>query len=435
MSLNDSLKNIGNEIKPKEPTIPAIDKELDDKAQNAILQARISMLMRFSFFGNLALRLKLKNADSWCKSASCDGRHLYYNSAYVTKISPDELIFLIAHVILHVAYQHLGRATGREKKLMDIAQDYAVNGDLVDHKIGTRISTALYDADYKGMLSEAIYDDLRKKNPPSQSMGNGSGSGSGNSKIDKMGNQVVDDHLENSEDGTEDENGRPTLTDEELEEIKDEFKEAVMSAMMTSSGAGDIPGNLLRMIQELTNPVISWQDLIQQTTQATIRTDFSFMVPSRRSAFMGVILPRMTPGTQIDLCVAIDQSGSISAEDSKCMLSEVKGIMEQYTEYSINVWCFDTKIYNPQLFTSENLEDIAEYQPMGGGGTDFEVNWSYMKKNGIEPKLFVMFTDGHSNGGWGDSEYCDTVWIIKGNKQAQPPFGIWAYYEDEAEKQ
>jgi hypothetical protein len=57
-------------------------------------------------------------------------------------------------------------------------------------------------------------------------------------------------------------------------------------------------------------------------------------------------------------------------------------------------------------------------------------NWEYMKEAGIEPKKFIVFTDGMPYGSWGDENYCDTVWIIKGNKHAEPPFGIWAHYED-----
>jgi len=40
-----------------------------------------------------------------------------------------------------------------------------------------------------------------------------------------------------------------------------------------------------------------------------------------------------------------------------------------------------------------------------------------------------VFTDGMPFGSWGDENYCDTVWIIKGNKHAEPPFGIWSHYE------
>jgi predicted metal-dependent peptidase len=114
------------------------------------------------------------------------------------------------------------------------------------------------------------------------------------------------------------------------------------------------------------------------------------------------------------------------------MISEVKGIMEQYEEYRIHLWTFDTSVYNPQVFTSDNLEDILNYQPEGGGGTSFECNWEFMKDQGIEPKKFIMFTDGYPGDGWGDELYCDTVFIIHGSTTIEPPFGVHAYYDAKA---
>jgi predicted metal-dependent peptidase len=147
---------------------------------------------------------------------------------------------------------------------------------------------------------------------------------------------------------------------------------------------------------------------------------------------MDAVMPGMKPGETIDVCIALDQSGSISEEDSRAFLTEIKGIMEAYNEYKITVWSFDTEIYNPQVFTSDNMEDIMDYEPMGGGGTDFMANWEYMKENAIEPKKFIMFTDGMPCGEWGEENYCDTVWVIKGNPDCEPPWGIWAHYEQAA---
>jgi len=41
-----------------------------------------------------------------------------------------------------------------------------------------------------------------------------------------------------------------------------------------------------------------------------------------------------------------------------------------------------------------NSDELLDYQLGSGGGTEFECNWDYMKEQGIEPKKFVMFTDG-----------------------------------------
>ena len=110
---------------------------------------------------------------------------------------------------------------------------------------------------------------------------------------------------------------------------------------------------------------------------------------------------------QIDAAIGIDMSGSIGDDQAKIFLSEVKGIMDEFKEYNLKIWCFDTKVYNEQDFTSVDGEDISNYKPMGGGGTDFMANWAYMKEHDIQPKKFIMFTDGYPWESWGDEDYCE----------------------------
>jgi predicted metal-dependent peptidase len=110
-------------------------------------------------------------------------------------------------------------------------------------------------------------------------------------------------------------------------------------------------------------------------------------------------------------------------------ITELKGIMDEYKDYNIKLWCFDTKVYNEQDFDGYSGEDILSYEIMGGGGTDFMCNWAYMKDNDIVPKKFIMFTDGYPWDSWGDDNYCDTLFIIHGNDKIVPPFGSHAYYE------
>jgi predicted metal-dependent peptidase len=148
----------------------------------------------------------------------------------------------------------------------------------------------------------------------------------------------------------------------------------------------------------------------------------------------GAILPGMDFAETIDLAVALDMSGSISNDQGADFLGEIKGIMDEYRDYKIKVWCFDTKVYNEQDFTADGGEELTDYEIMGGGGTDFMCNWEYMKETGYVPKKFIMFTDGYAWDSWGDADYCDTVFVIHSHhdKNVQAPFGQTAHYEDAA---
>ena len=223
----------------------------------------------------------------------------------------------------------------------------------------------------------------------------------------------------------------PKYTKEELRKIKEEIKDGMMQAAQ-AAGAGNVPGEIDRMIKELTEPKMSWREIIQQQIQSTIKNDYTFSRPSRKGWHIGAILPGMNYEETIDICIGFDMSGSIGNPQAKEMLSEVKGIMDQYKDFNIKVWCFDTQVYNEQDFTSDTSEDLTSYQLKGGGGTDFVCNWNYMKENDIKPKKFIMFTDGYPWDSWGDPDYCDTVFIIHGyhDKNFEAPFGVTTHYEE-----
>jgi predicted metal-dependent peptidase len=406
---------------------PKTDPKIDAAAREKLITARIGLLLKAPFFGNMATRLTLVNADDWCNTAATDGRKFYYNSQFVNKMPLKQVEFLFGHEVLHAVYDHMGRRGDRDPKIWNIADDFCVNSDLIDQKIGDRITVCgmLYDAKYRGMSAEEVYEDL---------MAN-----SNKINLSELLKNVLDEHLDGDEGDGEGEGdqdgkgGRPRLSDAERRAIRDEIKEAMLQAAQ-AAGAGNLPSGVKRLVKDLTEPKIGWKELLEQQIQSTIKSDFTWARPSRRGWHMDAILPGMKPGETIDVCIGIDQSGSITSQDSQIFLSEIKGIMESYDEYNIRVWCFDTEIYNDQTFNTDNLNDIMQYEPQGGGGTLFEANWDYMKEHGIEPKKFIMFTDGMPGNGWGDEHYCDTVWIIKGNPNCEPPWGIWAHYEEEARK-
>jgi predicted metal-dependent peptidase len=406
----------------KAKAVTITDPKTDAAAREKLTTARIGLLLKAPFFGQLATRMTLTNADTWCSTAATDGRKFYYNSEFVFKMPLKQLEFLVGHEILHAVYDHMGRRGDRMPRLSNIAADYCVNQDLVEQRIGEKISVVpiLYDAKFKGWSYEEVYDYLYENSDKIDI-----------SQLEKM---ILDDHLEEDGDGGGDDeegNGKPKLSKEEAQAIRDEIKGAVIAAAQ-AAGAGNLPAGVKRLLKDITAPVIGWKELLQQQITSVIKNDYTFNRPNRRGWHIDAILPGLKPGEMIDICIAMDQSGSIDEEDSKAFLGEIRGIMEAFDEYKITLWCFDTEVYNVKTYTSDNIEDIENYEPMGGGGTDFEVNWEFMKQEDIEPKKFIMFTDGMPFDSWGDENYCETVWIIKGNPGCEPPWGIWAHYEEAA---
>ena len=398
---------------------------MQDPIIEKLTTARVGLLLKAPFFGNMATRMKLIEADEWCPTAATNGRNFYYNTEFVKKLSVKKLEFLFGHEILHCVFDHFGRVGSRDRMLSNIAQDFAVNQILVDERIGEKITEVqiCYDNKYRGMAWEEIYDELYAKAEkiPMEDL------------LKQLGD-LLDEHI--NEDGgapgkdDKEGKGKPRMSKEEAQAIKDEIKEAMIQAA-SAAGAGKTPAGIQRMIKDMTEPKISWRELVNQEIQSIIRNDYSFTRPNRKSMHSGAVLPGMKEATTIDIGIGIDMSGSIGQEDATVFLSEVKGIVDQYEDFKINLWCFDTEIYNHKEITHDNSHDLMDYEPMGGGGTDFMANWEFMKENGIEPKKFIMFTDGYPCGDWGDEDYCDTIFVVKVNTQAEAPFGQTVIYEKE----
>jgi predicted metal-dependent peptidase len=386
--------------------------------------ARVGLLLKAPFFGNMATRMKLIDASDWCPTAATNGRNFYYNKDFVSKLSVKKLEFLFGHEILHCVLDHFGRVGSRDRQLSNIAQDFAVNQILVDERVGEKITEVqiCYDSKYRGKAWEEIYDELYEK-AEKISM----------PQLLKELGDLLDEHLEEGmggADGDKEGKGKPQLSKEELQKIRDEIKEAMIQSA-AAAGAGKTPAGIMRLIKSMTEPKMNWRQLVQQEIQSIVRNDYSFTRPNRKSMHSGAILPGMRPDVTIDVAIAIDMSGSIGEEDASAFLGEIKGIMDQYEDFKISLWCFDTEVYNFKEISQDNSMDLLDYEPQGGGGTSFEVNWEFMKENGIQPKKFIMFTDGYPCGGWGDADYCDTLFIVKGNTSAESPFGQTVIYEKE----
>lgn len=419
-------KTSKNRSKEFENLVGPTDPKVDHDARERLVTARIGLLLRSPFFGNLATRLQLVNADEWCTTAATDGVKFYYNSRFIMMLKPKEVEFLVGHEVLHVVYDHLGRRDGRDPQMWNVACDYAVNADLKQHRVGEFITTVdcLYEPKYAGKPSEEIYDDIMQNIDYID--------------IEDLIDKMLDDHLDSEGEGSgqgegdeskEGSGGRPQMSPEERERVRQEIKQAVINAAQTS-GAGNVPQGVARIIKELTEPVMPWRELIQTNLTSAIKSDYSWMRPSRRGWHADAIMPGMNPGEEIDIVVFLDLSGSISTKQGEQFLSEIVGMMEAFDGFKIRVACFDTEVYNMQEFTSENLDSIENYEMIGGGGTDFDCIFRYLKDEGIVPERLIVFTDGYPWGSWGDDNYCDTTWIIHGNRDPQPPFGQWAIYDD-----
>lgn len=426
--MSKDIQDSATEVVSKSwPDTTKTSREIEDM----LVKARVSMLIKAPFFGSLATRLKFIDATKWCPTLATDGKNFYYNRDFVDALAQrnGELEYGIGHEVLHCVYDHMDKTMlgNRDRRLANIAQDYVINLDLTEANIGKKIELVeiCHDYQYRGKTWMEVYDELFDQ-------------------AEKEGRvqyvQSFDMHLDGDEgqgqgqaDGDNDGTDGPIqYTDEEKEQIRQDMQSATMQAAK-AAGSGNLPSGVKRLLNDLLNPQLDWRELLAMQIQSVVKSDYTWMTPSRKGMDAGMYLPGMDRETTIDIAISIDTSGSISEDMLRDFLSEVKGIMDQYTDYELKLWCFDTAVHNPVRITPDVSHELTEYDIQGGGGTEFDCNWDYMKEQGITPKKFIMFTDGYPWNSWGDENYCDTLFIVHGSGfgGAAPtaPFGITVPYE------
>ena len=342
---------------PDPDITPKALEEMRKDVMDRIIVARIGLLLRHPFFGNMATRLRIQSADDWLPTAAVDGRNLFFNTQFFNAMSNQEIEFVIAHEILHCVFDHLTRREDRDPQIHNIAADYIVNNLLVRDRIGQKPTfiDCFQDFKYDGWSSEEVYDDIYEQAKEN-----------GKELLEQLG-ELLDEHLDWEGEGGEgeEENGgngnkstkQPKYSKEQLREIRDEIKENMMTAAQ-SSGAGNTPKEVERMITQLTEPKMNWREILRQQIQSTIKNDFTFMRPSRKGWHMSAVLPGQNFDETIDICVAVDMSGSIGNKQAEDFLGEVQGIMDEYQDYNIKLWCFDTAVYNEAEFSADGGEKI-----------------------------------------------------------------------------
>lgn len=401
----------------------------NDPVQFALARARIRMLIENPFFGTLTTRLDLQEASEWCKTVATDGKALYYNRDYIKGLTFRQLQFVVAHNIIHLAFEHPFRRGSREKDVWEMACDYAANACLVANNVGEAPPGALIDNRYtEDHTAEDIYADLIKRSvkvelPMDEHMDpSGHGDGDGDGEGNGQGIRVI------NTDG----DGPPALTQEEIEHLRDQMRASMIQAA-SNVGAGNIPAGIARLVKSLTEPVINWRELLSSSLKSTMSFDTSFTRAHRRNYNNAYMKPGNLEQPTIDVAVAIDASGSMSESMLRDLLSEVSGIMQTFSDFRLHLFTFDDQAYGLKEFNQYNLDEINSYEIKGGGGTRFSSCWEYMIKNEIKPERFVMFTDGYDFGdcGYSFKDYVETLFIIhSGHRNFDPKFGMVAHYED-----
>ena len=303
-----------------------------------------------------------------------------------------ELVFILCHLMLHCLFGHNARKSNRETLRWSMATDFVVNGILVNDKIGAKPHDAPHDDSFDGLTVEEVYERIQL-----------SDDGAKFSPFDTHEGEVSDDDL-------------------------NQFKER---AQRCAKSAGNTPASLKQFIENISKPKIEWGPYLIKRFKSLLKRDMSFVRPSRRtrSSTSRAKLPGYMPEQKIDICIAIDMSGSTGGIRDN-FFGEIYGMLSQHPSYRAKLLCFDTEVYSVVDFEDVDPDKLlSEYNAVGDGGTDFMCVWDYLKQQEHKPHQLVLLTDGYPCGEWGDPEYTDAIFVVVGSKE-KAPFGTTLWYDD-----
>ena len=188
-------------------------KTLKKKALDVLSHSRHVLLTKYPFIGSIALRMDLVPVrDVRVRTACTDGNCVYFDSAFLSSLSNEERIFVLAHEVWHAVLLHLTRRGNRNPTLFNIATDKEVNYLLKEDGLTPPADLCFPEGDEVGKCAEEIYEMLLKKQKKQQKQKNQSGGAGG--QQGQSGASSKNSQKQNGKNGSSSSSDQPNGNDE-----------------------------------------------------------------------------------------------------------------------------------------------------------------------------------------------------------------------------
>ena len=372
------------------------------------------VIARYPFFGSVAANVEYQETED-VEAMETDGEQIFYNPKYLSGLSDGNQLFLLAHELCHIAFEHAARGQGKDPVIWENATDAVINQMLKRDGLdipsgGLDYPEAIdYDAEqyYEILLQEKMEIDLIS----GQLDGRENPEGGEEDGVPMPGEEEPED------DDTSDENQQEQIQEGEGgcddEESDDEY--ALMEEKKSKSGNAINRDD--RIVEEIGSaaPLINWRLILQDTINYDL--DWSY-----RNAVLedGVVVPALEELPVPETEIVLDTSWSVDEELLKSFLRECKHIL---SFSKLKAGCFDTVFYGFQDIRTE--ADIDNMLFQGGGGTDFNVAADAFT---LRVDNRIIFTDGQAPV---PDKFLNAVWVVYGDEEIEPNGGMVIHIKPE----
>lgn len=434
------------------------------------------LLIKYPTFGSVIANLEFQKSID-IATAGTDGKVLLYNPKFLGDLSEKQQIFIFAHEVCHVAFEHIFRSEGKDKRLWNIATDSVINALLIQDGLpmvegGVNIPEAInYDAEE--MYNKLLEEEKKKQEQQSQKGNQGQQDKHNNQEQENsQGSQEQQDGQNSQEQQEENDIGHDThsLWDKAIEERKKEQQEQAENkkqeqkqtkkkekteetegkeqekreteekSKFTEQGEREtFKQNKIerrKQLQELSRELANKAsheagDGIQREGKrlsdigiATPLIDWRKLLRqairydeeyTRKNARMrnGYFRHRVEQLPMPEAEILLDTSGSVSEVLLKNFLRECKNILDNS---KVKVGCFNTEFHG---FTElRKPEDIDNMSFPIGGGTDFNAAVGAFSRKAPNK---IIFTDGEAD--MPRETVRNVIWVVFGDEKINPKGG------------
>ena len=386
-----------------------------------LMLSKMRILCNNGFYGLLLMHMKY-GLDAECGTAYTDGKVIRFDPKFLDELNDDELDFIMMHEILHVALKHCFRGRELEKELYNIACDIVVNSNiLLSNNMDTRTITLRSDGEAMHLApngkegyeytAEEVYNMLQKN------------LGMNNAKLQSNGKtknttNIIDNHTK----------WQQIEKNEELEELwisrLDEVSKTI-EIRDSIINRETMPAFAQRRLKELKNAQTDWREILIDFLHEEV-VDYSFMPPDRRFDDCPFFLPDFNDKDikPENILFMIDTSASMKDDMVTAAYSEVKGAIEQFNGKLIGMLgFFDAVVIEPVPF--ENEEEFDMITAIGGGGTNFQIIFNYVKEYMTDnlPVSIIILTDGYAPfPKESEAMGIPVIWLLN-NEKVNPSWG------------
>ena len=400
--------------------------EADRATLDRIMRGLRMVTVPFPHLTGLAAAVRVALDDSVPTMGIFASGRLVANPAFTARLSASDLVFVLAHELLHLALRTHDRAVGSGRLEFNYAHDYIIN-DILRHALGISAIPAggLDMPGAREKSAEEIVLEMRRNasSTPSstqvwegvavtidQVLGAGKGDSSG-----KTGD-VLDAQLERE------------MFPEDIEAqaararaMRDLAAKgmAIAGAMGTLRGKGADAGAGQQQVRALRGIYRTpWQVALQRWLEGVTAGERTFMRASRRGAERtDIVMPgRQRHGMMLN--VILDTSGSMT-DEIPFALGAIADFCEATGIDDIRVIQCDTTVTSDDMLSPGEL---AEYEVHGYGGSDLGPALLALAE---DPRVTaaIVITDGDISYPSEPVPYA-VLWVVPGETTSfAPPYG------------